>query len=101
MSDILNTVPTLEEFTLIIRRGTEGKAAGMSGLTYQLMKVFPQKVIEHVYNLMVMQWNSNSLPEFMKWRWLCPIPKRTGDIRREDLRPISLVEVLKNRGRVM
>ena len=76
MSDILNTVPTLEDFTLIIRRGTGGKAAGMSGLTYQLMKVWPAKVIEHVYNLMVMQWNSNSLPEFMKWRWLCPIPKK-------------------------
>ena len=31
----------------------------------------------------------------MKWRWLCPIPKKTGDIRREDLRPLSLVEVLR------
>ena len=75
MSDILNTVPTLKDFADIIRRGTGGKAAGMTGLTYQLMKVWPDRVIERVYELMVMQWNSDSLPEFMKWRWLCPIPK--------------------------
>ena len=29
MSDILKTVPTLEDFTLIIRRGTGGKAEGI------------------------------------------------------------------------
>ena len=96
MSDILKTVTMLEDFTLIIiRRGTRGKAVGMSGLTYQLMKVWPDKIIKNVYNLMVMQWNSNSLPEFMKWRWLCPIHKRTWDIRIEDLRPLSLVDFLR------
>ena len=39
MSDTLTTVPTLEELTAIIRKGYGGKAAGMTGLTYQLMKV--------------------------------------------------------------
>jgi hypothetical protein len=95
MAEILNTVPTLEEFTSVIRKGIGGRTPGMSGLTYGLMKVWPEEVISRVYVLMVQQWTSKSLPEFMKWRWLCPIPKKTGDIRREDLRPLSLVEVLR------
>ena len=95
MSDALTTVPSLEEFTAIIRKGYGGKASGMSGLTYQLMKVCPTRIIERVYNLLVHQWNSSSVPEFMKWRWLSPIPKKKGDVRREDLRPLSLVEVLR------
>ena len=57
MSDTLSTVPSLEEFTAIIRKGYGGKASGMSGLTYQLMKVWPKCVIERVYNLLVHQWN--------------------------------------------
>jgi hypothetical protein len=83
MAEALNTVPTLEEFTAVIRKGVGGRTPGMSGLTYGLMKVWPDGVINKVYNLMVQQWTSKSLPEFMKWRWLCPIPKKTGEIRRE------------------
>ena len=59
------------------------------------MKIWPDEVIKTVYELLVKQWNSSTMPEFMKWRWLCPIPKRQGDVRMTDLRPLSLVEVLR------
>jgi hypothetical protein len=95
MSEILNTAPTLEEFTAVIRKGVGGRTPGMTGLTYGLMKIWPEDVIKKVYDLMVQQWTNKAMPEFMKWRWLCHIPKKMGDIRREDLRPLSLVEVLR------
>ena len=95
MSEILNTAPTLEEFTAVIRKGVGGRTPGMTGLTYGLMKIWPEDVIKKVYDLMLQQWTNKAMPEFMKWRWLCPIPKKMGDIRREDLRPLSLVEVLR------
>ena len=67
----------------------------MTGLTYGLMKIWPEDVVKKVYDLMLQQWTNKAMPEFMEWRWLCPIPKKMGDIRREDLRPLSLVEVLR------
>ena len=45
MSKILNTVPTLAEFTAVIRKGVGGKTPGLTGLTYGLMKVWPNEVI--------------------------------------------------------
>ncbi len=59
----------------------------MTGLIYGLMKAWPEKVIALVYALLVKQWNSSSMHEFMKWRWMCPIPKKQGGVRMTDLRP--------------
>ena len=95
MSTILNRAPTLEEFKAVLRKGVGGRAPGMTGLTYGLMKIWPEELMDRVYDLLVRQWNSDSMSEFMKWRWLCPIPKKQGDISMEDLRPLSLVEVLR------
>ena len=95
MSTILSRAPTLEEFKAVLRKGVGGRAPGMTGLTYGLMKIWPEELMDRVYDLLVRQWNSDSMPEFMKWRWLCPIPKKQGDISMEDLRPLSLVEVLR------
>ena len=75
MSKVLTEVPTLAEFSSVIKKGVGGRAAGMTGLTYGLMKIWPDAVIKMVYELLVKQWNSSTMPEFMKWRWLCPIPK--------------------------
>ena len=68
MSEILSTAPTLEEFTSVIRKGVGGRTPGMTGLTYGLMKIWPEDVIKKVYDLMLQQWTSRSMPEFMKWR---------------------------------
>ena len=77
MATALNTVPTLEEFTAVIRKGVGGRTPGITGLTYGLMKVWSAEVIKKVYNLMVQQWTSKSLPEFMKWRRLVRYGERT------------------------
>jgi hypothetical protein len=66
MSRALNQVPTLAEFSAVLKKGVGGKAAGMTGLTYGLMKIWPDEVIKAVYDLLVIQWNSDSMPEFMK-----------------------------------
>ena len=95
MATILKQVPTLEEFSAVLKKGVGGRSPGMTGLTYGLMKIWPDELIAKVYELLRRQWNSDSMPEFMKWRWLCPIPKKQGDISMEDLRPLSLVEVLR------
>ena len=75
MSTILNRAPTLEEFKVVLRKGVGGRAPGMTGLTYGLIKIWPDELMDKVYDLLVRQLNSDSMPEFMKRRWLCPIPK--------------------------
>ena len=66
MAAVLCEVPSLQDFTQVIKKGVGGRAPGMTGLTYGLMKAWPEKVIAKVYDLLVKQWNSSSMPEFMK-----------------------------------
>ena len=87
MSAVMCEVHSLSDFTQIIKKGVGGRAPGMTGLTYGLMKAWPDKVIALVYELLVKQWNSSSMPEFIKWRWMFPIPKKQGGVRMTDLRP--------------
>ena len=72
MAAVLCEVPSLEDFAQVVRKGFGGRVPGMTGLTYGLMKAWPEKVIVAVYDLLVKQWNSSSMHEFVKWRWMCP-----------------------------
>ena len=55
MSKALNQVSTLAEFSAVLKKGEGGSTAGMTGLTYNLMKIRTDEVIKAVYNLLVIQ----------------------------------------------
>jgi len=64
----------------------------MSGVTYNLMSLWPDKVVFQVYDLLCAIWSHKSTPPFWKWRWLVPIPKKPDNHTLANLRPISLIE---------
>ncbi len=55
MSAVLCEVPSLSDFTQFIKKGVGGRAPGMTGLTYGLIKAWPEKVFTFVYDLLVKQ----------------------------------------------
>ena len=55
MSAVLNRSPTFEKFKAVLRKGVGGRAPGMTGLTYGLMKIWPDELVGKVYDLLVRQ----------------------------------------------
>ena len=58
MSALLKTVPSYENFSRHIKKPSGGMAPGMSGLTFGLMSIWPEKVIKRVYDCLVTFWFS-------------------------------------------
>ena len=50
-------------------------AGGMSGLTYSMMKVWPEEVIRMVYDHLSSLWIDKVVPDWWTCRWVAPIPK--------------------------
>ena len=84
--------PSLLEFRKAIALSKKDSAAGLSGLSYNMLKIAPLPVITAIYDCLCALWVNKEVPEHHKWRWLLPIPKVTSP-ELTDLRPLSLVEV--------
>ena len=65
---IMDKPPTLTEFRTALHYSKRQSSAGMSGVTYNLMSLWPTMVIEHVYDLLCAIWTHKSTPPFWKWR---------------------------------
>jgi hypothetical protein len=87
-------LPSYDEFLAAIRTCRRGSAGGISGLTYNMVKAWPDKVKELAYALLSECWANNIIPDFWRIKWLVPIPK-TPEPTLNDLRPLSLIEVLR------
>ena len=84
--------PSLLEFRKAIALSKKDSAAGLSDLSYNMLKIAPLPVITAIYDCLCALWVNKEVPEHHKWRWLLPIPKVTSP-EQTDLRPLSLVEV--------
>ena len=91
---ILSTVPSRAEFEAAIKMTKSGSAPGMSGLSYSMIKEWPDHILEAVYAALSALWHDKATPSYWTWRWLVPIPKTTTPTL-EDLRPLALVEALR------
>ena len=87
-------IPTSKEYMQQVNLASIASAGGMSGLTYAMMKSWPQHVHEEVYNALVENWTAKEIPDDWKWRWLLPIPK-VPNPSLAQLRPLCLLEVLR------
>ena len=95
MEKVISEVPTLEEFRGAVRKAKGGVTSGMSGLTYDILNCWPDSAIEMAYNAICKIKESGRHPTQWKWKWISPIPKVAGDNSLENIRPISLVEILR------
>jgi len=84
----------MEEFVGAIKASESGSAPGMSGLSYSMIKLWPEHVVKGIYEALVRTWVDKSTPDYWKWRWLVPIPKATSPSLLES-RPLSLIEALR------
>ena len=67
----------------------------MTGLTYVMMKAWPEELTLLAYNGLVRMWQAKHIPEWWKWRWLVPLPKKPNNPLLSELRPIMLIETLR------
>ena len=68
--------------------------SGMSGLTYDILRHWPDEAIELAYAAITKIKSAGSQPTHWMWKWMSPIPKVAGDNSLANIRPISLIEVL-------
>ena len=87
--------PTFDEFCLSISSRSSRTAGGLTGLTYKMMKAWSPSFKRHIYDNLLFIWKDSFIPDWWRWRWLCPIPKSPDDDSIGAQRPIMLVEVLR------
>jgi hypothetical protein len=72
----LLTPVSFESFSEAIDRTKRDSAGGMSGLTYNMMRCWSVKTRKSIYEMLVECWTKGTVPDYWRWRWLVPIPKK-------------------------
>ena len=60
-----------------------------------MMKAWPDDLLHQTYESLLLMWKAKHIPDWWKWRWLVPLPKKPTHPILEELRPIMLLEVLR------
>ena len=60
-----------------------------------MVKHWPEQVVRRIYDILMGLWESEHIPEFVKWRWITLLPKVEGSVKLSEMRPISLLEVVR------
>ena len=87
--------PTLEEFQHVIRHSPRHTVGGMTGLNYDMTRSWSKDIVKAIHHALSTLFESRTIPEYWKWRWLVPIPKKVADPTLADLRPLTLIECLR------
>lgn len=92
-SEVMDT-PSFDEYMKQVNASKSGSAAGMSDLSYDMMKAWTSEIHEAVYVALATLWNDKTIIDSWKWKWLNPIPKNP-DPSISELRPLCLIEVIR------
>ena len=95
LTSLGDSPPSYQDFLSAIKSSPGSTASGPSGLTYGMMKAWPEEVSHLAYDILVKMWGAKHVPEWWKFRWLAPIPKNPLAPTVDELRPIMLLEVLR------
>jgi hypothetical protein len=88
---IFTCPPSFKAFQAAIN-ARSGRTAGWSSeLTYNMVQAWPEVLSRAVYDLLVQMWTNKHIPEWWRWRWLIPIPKKPATPTIDELRPIMLI----------
>jgi hypothetical protein len=90
----LNKEPTQHEFEKALRRPNGNSAAGKSGLSYNMMKIWPDDLKSDFFQLLLQLWNQNITPPYWKEEMINLIPKVPLPSI-DQLRPITLLETAR------
>jgi hypothetical protein len=94
LEEILTSPPSLEEFRSSIKRAPRGSSPGVSGLSYSILSVLTEPIIEYMHSLLCNMWSTKHQPEWWKWRWLSVLPKVPNPSILQ-YRPIMLLEATR------
>ena len=86
--------PTYAEYCSAIEHLPRDSAPGISGLSYNVLKIIPERLSKAMYGSMADIWEDKLIPDFWKWRWILPIPKEA-DPTLNDLCLLSLFETTR------
>ena len=90
------TPVTTEELRAAIKRAPASSVPGPSGLSYAMMKEWPEEVLQAAHLAMSQIWETGTIPAWWQWKWICPIPKVDPETATlDDLRPIALLETTR------
>ena len=90
----LRKPPSFDEFTSNLKRSHESSAPGLTGLTYNMIKLWPKALIKSVFDIILELWTLDDIPNYWLHRLIALIPKSTvPDINK--LRPITLLETIR------
>ncbi len=93
---IMTKPPTLTEFEEGIRKCKVNSSAGMTGVSYNMLKKLPASMVKSLHYCLTRLWNTEHVPEWWKQRWIVPIPKKEQDIVNVgNLRPRILVDAVR------
>ena len=94
MNHILIQPPTYEEFIKPLKKNKDFSVAGWSGLSYNMIKIWPDALKKYIFNILLELWNRHITPEYWEIELIHLIPK--SDLPEIDkLRPITLLETLR------
>jgi hypothetical protein len=86
--------PSIEELKETINGLPKGKAAGPSGITYELFKLASDEFIKKLNELIALIFRKQEIPKEWKEAYIYPIPKpKPWGSRLVNTRPITLLEI--------
>ena len=69
LTRIFETPPSLADFQAAIKARSGHTAGGVSELSYNMVKEWPDELIRIVYDLLVEMWTDRYIPSWWRWRW--------------------------------
>jgi len=93
----LQDPPTLLDLITAIKKLPSASAGGMSGLTYNQLKIWPESILSAAHQALSLIWKERRQTDFFKFKWLVPLSKlkEDGTPTLLQLRPIMLIETLR------
>ena len=96
MEETLRLPPTLAEFEEAIQKSKSNSSAGMTGVSYNMLKKLPAVLVSRLHYCLARLWTSGATPDWWKEKWLVPIPKKHHEVTNvANLRPLILVDAIR------
>src|SRR6266498_3104700 len=92
----LMQIPSWEDWLLVIKELPSGKAAGKSGISYEMIKHLSEEMQISVYNLVCSSISTGRIPDAWNEATVYPIPKlKPFNANLSNTRPITLLETVQ------
>src|SRR6266542_3939810 len=92
----LMQIPSWDDWLQVIKELPSGKAAGKSGISYEMIKHLSEEMQISVYNLVCSSISSGRIPDAWNKATVYPIPKpKPFNANLSNTRPITLLETVR------